>query len=147
MVDDKTPRWIPILFGAVMVAMGLMIAGSLLGFVPTERGAYFGPRWVMWMLSIGLLLAGVLVAGADEVPVAVRTVFGMIAMLLLAGVCNWTAFAPGVHYYSSTSIGPLSFGGEDPIGGRIVFGVVAGLIDALLLGSLVQSVRQRLRRR
>ncbi|HSR47633.1 MAG TPA: hypothetical protein VLL77_06545, partial [Anaerolineales bacterium] len=70
---------------------------------------------------------------------------------LVAVVCNWTAFAPNVTYTSTTSFSGL-FGGiavaqEDPIGGRIVFGLVAIAVDLVLAGSIIYAVRQAIRRR
>jgi hypothetical protein len=147
MADRREAWWIPLLFGLAMAAMGCLIAGSLLGFIPTEPGAYFGPRWVMWMLAVGLLFAGVLLALAQSLPGVARAALGSVALLLFAGVCNWAAFAPGVHYFSSTSLGPISVEGEDPIGGRIAFGLAALLIDAVFLGGVVITLRKRSQRR
>jgi hypothetical protein len=68
-----------------------------------------------------------------------------IRLLLVAVVCNWTAFAPGIRYTSDVAIGPWTSGREDQVGGRIAFGAVAAGIDAILAIGLVASIRNWLR--
>jgi hypothetical protein len=68
-----------------------------------------------------------------------------LALLFLAITCNWTAFAPGVAYYSSSSVGPLEFSGQDQVGGRIVFGLAAIAVNLLILDVIVGWARGRLR--
>jgi hypothetical protein len=38
---DNTPKWIPVLFGSVMLLMGTLILGALFGVVPTDEGGRF----------------------------------------------------------------------------------------------------------
>jgi hypothetical protein len=61
----------------------------------------------------------------------------------LALVCNWTAFAPEVSYSSSTTIGPIQIRGGDQIGGRIVFGAAAIIVDILLISVIIGWIRPR----
>ncbi|NTW08575.1 MAG: hypothetical protein HGA28_03305, partial [Anaerolineaceae bacterium] len=79
-------------------------------------------------------------------PAILRTALGIITFITLAAVCNWTAFAPGVTYTSSTSIGPFSFEGEDQVGGRIVFGLVAIVVDIILISSIILWLRKLTRK-
>jgi hypothetical protein len=61
-------------------------------------------------------------------------------MALFAVVCNWTAFAPGVVYYSDGM--PYEFSTiEIQLGGRIVFGITALIVDYTLIATMVSWVR------
>jgi hypothetical protein len=133
---DSTPRWIPILFGTVMILMALIILGAFYGFIPAE-GEFKAPPVIILSICICLLAAGLAILIPPGAPAILRTALGIITFITLAAVCNWTAFAPGITYTSSTSIGLFSFEGEDQVGGRIVFGLVAIAVDIILISSLV----------
>jgi cytochrome c oxidase assembly factor CtaG len=138
---NEPPRWIPVLFGAVSFAMGALILGAFLGIVPTDGGRFSAPPAVIVALGIGLILFAALLWAPRSTPASLKSSLVLLALVLTAVVCNWTAFAPEVMYFSSTSIGPIAFSGPDQLGGRIVFGLAALLVDAVILAVLVGWVR------
>jgi hypothetical protein len=142
----STPVWIRMLFGAAPILMGAVILGALAGVVPTDGGRFLAPPWVILPLGAGLILFGLGLWMPASTPPQLKSAIFLILLLLVAVVCNWTAFAPGIVYTSETTIGGWTTSGEDPVGGRIVFGIVALAIDALLAFSVVDIVRRALRR-
>jgi hypothetical protein len=145
-MDNSGPLWIRILFGVVAALMGLLILGALAGLVPTDGGEFLAPTGILASLGAGLILFAVMLWVPRSAPAALRTGLGLLLFLLVAGVCNWTAFAPGVRYTSETTIGGWTRSGEDPVGGRIAFGIVALVIDAVLAYGIIEAIRRALRR-
>lgn len=145
---DGTPKWIPVLFGSVMLLMGALILGALFGIVPTdEEGRFLAPPLIIASLGLGLVLGGLLLWIPYRTPPSIRTFLFLVVFALVAVVCNWTAFAPGVVYYSSTSIGPVEFSGQAGIEGRIVFGIVAVIVNLVFLSTLIGWLKNYLSRR
>lgn len=127
-----------------MIGMGMLVVCLLIGVFPTSRGAESAPSWVLASIAGGLILAGMLIVLPVETPGFIRSLLGLCALVPGAIVCNWTAFAPGVYYTSEVSVGPVSVWGEDQIGGRIVFGIAALVVDALLGWVIFYEVRRRI---
>lgn len=145
---DDTPKWIPALFGSVMLLMGALILGAFFGIVPTDEGGRFlAPPPVIASLGLGLILGGLLLWIPYKTPPSVRTFLFLVVFALVAVVCNWTAFAPGVVYYSSTFIGPVEFSRQAGIEGRIVFGIVAVIVNLVFLSTLIGWLKNTLTRR
>ena len=142
----STPVWIRLLFGAIPILMGTVILGAQAGVVPTDGGRFFAPPWVILSLGSGLILFGLGLWMPASTPPQLKSAVFLVLLLFLAAVCNWTAFAPGVVYTSEMTIGGWTTSGEDPIGGRIVFGAAALAVDALLAFTVVDIVRRALRR-
>ena len=142
---NSTPRWIPILFGSVMILMALIIFGAVYGFIPAE-GEFKAPKVIILSISICLVTAGLAILIPQSAHTILRTALGIVAFSTLAAVCNWTAFVPGVSYTSSSSIGPFQFEGEDPIGGRIVFGLAAIAVDVFIIAAIIGWLRSRSRK-
>jgi len=142
----STPVWTRILFGAIPILMGVVILGAQAGFVPTDGGRFLAPPWVILSLGAGLILFGLGLWMPASTPPKLKSAIFLVLLLSLAAVCNWTAFAPGVVYTSEMTIGGWTTSGEDPIGGRIVFGAVALAVDALLAFTVVDIVRRAFRR-
>lgn len=138
---NSTPRWIPFLFGGVMLLMGALILGAFLGIVPTNGGQFFAPPLIILALGVGMVLGGFLLWIPQQAPAWMRASLFVLLLALVAVVCNWTAFAPDVVYSSTTSIGPVSFSGEAPLGGRIVFGIAALVVDAFILFAIISWAR------
>jgi hypothetical protein len=143
---DATPVWIRVLFGAIPILMGSVILGALAGIVPTAGGRFLAPPWVILPLGAGLILFGLALWIPASTPPLLKSGIFLVLLLLVAVVCNWTAFAPGVVYTSQTTIGGWTTSGEDPIGGRIAFGLAALAIDGLLAFTIVDLVRRAIRR-
>lgn len=142
--NNPPPRWVPWLFGLAMIGMGMLICGLVFGVFPASRGAESAPAWVLTSIAAGLILAGILIVVPQETPAFIRSLLGLCTLVLVVIVCNWTAFAPGVHYTSEVSLGPVSVGGEDQIGGRIAFGLAALVVDTLLGWVIFYEVRKRI---
>jgi hypothetical protein len=143
-MSDETPKSVavPIFFGGVCFLLGVVILGSQAGVIPTAEGAFFAPPSVITALAIGLIILALAIGIPARSPAFLRGLLGFLALAMFAVVCNWSAFAPNVRYSTNFQIGPFSGSGEDPIGGRIVFGIVALAIDGLLLSWLVWTIRR-----
>ena len=140
---DDTPRWIPFLFGSVMMLMGTLILGVLFEVVPVdEDGQFLAPSLVIFSLGLGLASGGFLLWLPFQTPPRLRTFLALVVMVFMLVVCNWTAFAPNVVYHSSTSIGPLEVSGKAGIGGRIVFGIAALIVNSIFLSTLIAWLRE-----
>jgi len=139
---DSTPKWIPFLYGSIMILMGTLILGALWGYVPIDGGSFTAPSWVIISLGICLLSAGAAFWLPGKSPSLVKSALLIITLVALALVCNWTAFAPGVEYQSSAILGMIEITGKDQIGGRIVFGLAAVTIDLIILAVFISFFRQ-----
>jgi hypothetical protein len=140
------PRWITLLIGSVMMLMAALILGAVFGLVPTGTGQFLAPPVIIVSLGLCFVSGGLLLWLPHQAPVFLRGGLFTLGLLFLAITCNWTAFAPGVAYYSSSSVGPLEFSGEDQVGGRIVFGLTAIAVNLLILDVVVGWARGRLRK-
>jgi hypothetical protein len=138
---NSTPKWIPLLFGSAMILMAAIILGAFVGIIPTEGGQFLAPPIIIVSLGLCLLSGGLAMYIPEKAPIFFRSGLFTIALVSLAMVCNWTAFAPGVVYSSSISVGSLQFSGEDPIGGRIIFGIAAIVVDLFMLFTIVGWTR------
>ncbi len=139
-----------LLIGMACLLMAALIAGAQFGMLPAEEDAFFAPPPVITALWIGLLAGAVLFLLPQGSPAALKAGLGFLVLCLVAIVCNWSAFAPEVTYTSSTTvsafIGGFTTTREDPVGGRIVFGLVAVVVDLILIGGIVYAAQQALRR-
>ncbi len=144
-MGERESPWIRAIFGLVPILMGAVILGAQVGVVPTDGGRFTAPPWVILPLAVGLILFGLAMGLPRSTPAALRSGLFLVIVLMVAVVCNWTAFAPGIRYTSTLTIGAWSTAGEDPIGGRIVFGLVAIAIDAVLAYGVYAALRNRLR--
>jgi len=145
-MGEGEPLWARAIFSLVPLLMGLVILGAWAGIVPTEGGSFHAPAVVIIALGAGLILFSLMVWIPSATPAALRSGLFAILLLLVAVVCNWTAFSPGIRYTSEVTIGGWSKSGEDPVGGRIAFGVVALVIDAVLAYGIFEAIRRGLRR-
>jgi len=144
-MGDDQPFWLRLIFSLVPLLMGLVILGAWFGVVPTDGGSFNAPPAVILALAGGLILFAFLIWIPKETPKAVRLILPTILLLAVAVVCNWTAFAPGIRHTSEVTIGPWSSSGEDQVGGRIAFGLVAIAIDAIVVLGIFVTVRRWLR--
>jgi len=142
---SSTPRWIPIFFGTVMILMAMIILGALIGLIPAE-GQFLAPPFIIASIGICLFCGGIALWTPQKTPPLIKTFIFLIGVLSLATVCNWTAFAPQVTYSSSTTIGAIQSGGEDQVGGRLVFGAAAIFVDLFILSAVIGWIRSTRRK-
>jgi hypothetical protein len=128
--------------GLAALLMACLIAGAQFGLIPAEPDAFFAPMPVITAIWVGLLLGALLVWLPERSPPALRAAVAFFVLCLVAVVCNWSAFAPGVTYTRTTSLGGFESTNEDPIGGRFVFGLAAIVVDLILIGGIVYAVRR-----
>jgi hypothetical protein len=118
-----------------------VILGAWFGIVSTDGGTFGAPPAVAFALAGGLIIFAFLGWVPRQAPRFLAFVLPWTLVLAVAVVCNWTAFALQGHYTSEVTISLGSSSGEDQIGGRAVFGLVALAIDALVIGGLVTTAR------
>ena|SRR4030042_51170 len=94
-MGEGEPLWARALFSLVPLLMGLVILSARAGIVPTEGGSFHAPAVVMSALGAGLMLFSLMVWIPNTTPAALRSGLPAILLLLVAVVCNWTAFPPG----------------------------------------------------
>jgi hypothetical protein len=128
--------------GLAALLMSCLIAGAQSGVIPAEPDAFFAPMPVITAIWVGLLLGTLLVWLPERSPPVLRAAVAFVVLCLVAVVCNWSAFAPGVTYTRTTSFGGFETTHVDPIGGRFVFGVAAIVVDLILLGGIAYAVRR-----
>lgn len=146
-MTEEQPLWSRILFSLVPLLIGLIIVGAWFGIIPADGRTLRAPAPVILALAGTLILFAFLIWVPSGAPRALKVALPVMLLLLLAVVCNWTAFAPGVRYASELSVGPWSWAGEDQMSGRVVFGLAAVAVDAVMVAALFQAVRSWLRRR
>lgn len=116
MEDTTTPRWTGIIFGLMFFSAGITV-----GLLNSDFNDYRETWWLSYLHATALL----------SIP--------FIFLMLL----NWVAFGPGAREFSmsiSTPILFFAFDRANEIIGRIVFGIPALLMDAVLVFMLYQLV-------
>ena len=136
--------------GAVVMASVFALAGGTilalaLGWIPIDPAKLEAPRWVIACAGVMFMAGGYAPLGqAFNLPSWVPPLAGLIAAAALASVFNWIAFFPGERHFSGSSslLGfQLGSGAAGELTGRIVFGLGAVLIDAIVLVGLVRLLR------
>ena len=132
------------------MAAAFFIAGGALaalafGMMPTDPARFEAPRWVIASAGVMFMAAGFVPLGLGcGFPQPVNQLAGLIAALGLGAILNWIAFFPGTRHFSTTTslldaqVGTHSAGQAT---GRILFGLCALLVDALVAVGLWRMVR------
>jgi hypothetical protein len=143
---------------AVVVGSAVALAGAFIVAVSIFGGAekFEAPRWVVGacggaFLVFGGWTAAVYGRGYDpsRSPETLPSPWIQLAvlvpgLLVFAAPFHWIAFGPGPrHFSTSVSIPFLSTRtGSGETVGRILFGVGAVLIDAIIIVSVIRLVRE-----
>lgn len=140
--------------GFLAVAMGLFVALSALGVIPSRGGAE-GERWVAVVAGLAFVFGGLAVviqafarATADGVlpataPGSVRMALYLLTLAIvvsLGAIGTWVAFGPGERGFA-TSIPFLPNGLNEPLG-RTAFGIGAVMIWMILILVAVTGARR-----
>jgi len=148
-----------VLFVAALATLtGCLIVLLAVEAVPLEDSISRGPRWVIILSGLAFLLAGALTVlielrrlGTTSPLVSLvgilRTLTGLLLVLIFLTLGNWVAFGPGDRDIQTSLSTPL-FGESASSGkflGRAAFGAGAVILDLALLYGLVMSVWRRAR--
>jgi hypothetical protein len=146
------PRQIPLvlalLFGGTFTAAGLLIYAVLVGQIPAQTGAIKVPPAILWLTGTVFFAAGLGMMFFRITP-KFAGACALVALCSFVATFNWIAFAPGERNFSkhSTVSGPgVSSSRQQPASeteGRLVFGIFAGAMDALILFGLYKMLTHR----
>jgi len=130
------------------VAAGSLIYAALLGVLPGNPLVFNAPRAIIWLAGSVFFFTGIGIAVYRFLP-HIAAACSLIAVLAFVATFNWIAFGPGERNFTkstSISVGSVSStktGKASETEGRVVFGLVTGLFDALILYGLYRSIRSR----
>jgi hypothetical protein len=135
------------LFALMFWIVGSLILALAVGWIPAPPEHFEAPHWVVGA-------AGLLFLAGGFVPLAARSganswasrCVGTAVLLPLALIFNWIAFGAGLRHFSGgLSIGGLGISqssGSD-MGGRIVFGIAAVVLDLIVIAVAVRWMRNK----
>ncbi len=141
------PLAIALLFGAAFTAAGLAVFGLQLGLLPSDPGALRQPV-MLWLAGAVFTGAGLGLLCSRLIP-KFAAFCAVIAFCAFLGLFNWIAFGPGDRDFrrgATTSGGAASSGRQVAVSeteGRLVFGLFAGALDALILFGLYRGLKRR----
>lgn len=120
--------------------MGLLVAGLLTGHVPAQTGALRVPASLLWLTALLFCSAGLGLMLSRWLPKP-AAFCGVIAFCCFVGLFNWIAFGPGEREFTRGKSGTVG----TPVSeteGRLVFGLFAGALDALILYGVYRGFRR-----
>lgn len=143
-IASRTGRLLAVPFGLCFAALGTVALLSVLGVLPSKvppTAAYrvFGLCASTVFITAGL---GVVLFGLGFQRVAAKA--GGVALLAFLLAFNWIAFGPGERTFTrklSSSLTAPSVSQVPEWEGRTVFGIVALLMDAVLVFGVVRGRR------
>lgn len=146
------PRQIPLvpalLFGGAFTAAGALIFALLLGYIPMQPGAMQAPPAILGLVGTVFLTAGLGMMLYRMTP-KFAGICSLIALCAFIATFNWIAFGPGERNFTkrTTLSGPAVSTSKKQTAseteGRLVFGIFAGAMDALILFGLYKAWRHR----
>ena len=150
--ETRIPSGVKWLFVPLLLATGGLVLAVALGLIEIDPAGLHAPLWIVGAIGLAFAAMG-LVLLADGVQALRRAqgLLGFVCLVSFAAVFNWIAFGPGERHFSTrTGVGTGAFGvttaaegGE--FGGRFVFGVVAVLLDLLIVSPLIVWLWRRRR--
>jgi len=142
-------RAIAVLFGTLMLAIGATVIAAAFGAFSDADGANrVSARGSLTLIGSVFAFTGLALIAFAFMRIFAAA-FGLCAMAAFVVCTNWVAFGPEELKFTkrtNSAAIAMSSTGRTPIDaaeGRRVFGVVAILLDALVIYGLVSSVRRR----
>jgi hypothetical protein len=140
------PWTVALLFGPLCLVAGAVGLAAAAGYIPMQPSQDPLPAW--WTLAFGVFFAA---GGAWLLLVRLSRwlamPFGLVAVLTFVWICNWIPFGPGPrHFQTSSSVNGVVIerSSTSEFEGRLVFGIVAALMDLALAYGVVTALRARL---
>lgn len=148
----QIPLAAALIAGAFFAAAGLLVYATLMGMLPGKPLKSDFPPAIIWLIGTIFVCAGIGIAVYRFLP-KLAAWCGLIALLGFVATFNWVAFGPGDRNFSKTSsagsntVTSIKKGKASEIEGRLAFGLVAGLFDALILYGIYANIRTRIARK
>lgn len=151
-VPRQIPLVLALLFGGAFTAAGALIFALLLGHIPTQPGSMQAPPAVIGLAATVFFAAGLGMMFFRFMP-KFAGCCALVALCAFVATFNWIAFGPGERHFTkrTTVSGPVvtssaSSSREQAASeteGRLVFGIFAGAMDALILFGLYKAWMHR----
>jgi len=141
-----------LLFGGAFTAVGLLIYALLLSGILTQPDAMKVPAVILWLIGTVMFSAGLGMMCLRFMP-KFAGFCTQITLYAFIAVFNWVAFGPGERQFTTrtSASGPgISYSTKQPVSettGRLVFGIFAGAMDAVILFGLYKALKRRLKDR
>lgn len=126
----------------------MLVFGVLTGHVPAQPGALRAPAILLWLTGLLFSAAGLGLLLSRLVPRFAASC-GLLAFCAFVGIFNRIAFGPGDRSFSrsvTTSAAGATSSHKAAVSeteGRLVFGLFAGALDALILYGIYHGLRRR----
>ncbi len=136
------------MFGGAFTAAGALVFALLLGHIPTQPDAMKVPPVILWLIGTVFFAAGLGMMLFRITP-KIAGFCALIALCAFVATFNWIAFGPGERHFTkrtTVSAPVISSSKQQPASeteGRLVFGIFAGAMDALILFGLYKAWMNR----
>ena len=143
----EIPWTVALLFGPLCIAAGAAGLAAAAGYIPVAPSRDPLPTWWFWAFGVFFAAGGACLLLA-RLSRWLAMPFGLAAGLTFVWIFNWVAFGPGPrHFQTSSSVNGVvtSRSSASEFEGRLVFGIVAALMDVALVYGTVTAVRARFR--
>jgi len=146
--SPQIPLVLALFFGAAFAAAGVLVYATLLGYMPGEPAASDVPPAILWLAGTVFFSAGLGMMLFRILP-KLAGICALIALCAFVAIFNWIAFGPGERNFTkrtTTGGGGMSASKQEQASateGRLVFGLFAGALDALILFGLYKSLTHR----
>ncbi len=136
-----SPKWTSTLMGSIILFVGALLLGLLMGIAPVDGGGNsLVPSLIIVSVGLGFVFGGIQLWLPDQTSRFLRTCLGLLPMILIVILCNWTAFATHIVYKSSASAGLKHLVENSSLGALTLFAVVVIIIDYAFLSTLITSI-------
>jgi hypothetical protein len=141
-----------LIFGSIFIFVGALIFLTAVDVIDAPDENFNAPRWIVAVIGLAFAVAGAMVivksleSGYGDHPLfkSISTLMVLAFLVFFAAPFNWVAFGPGERSFSrSTSFGPLtvSQNANGDLGGRMVFGIAAILMDIFVIYVIYRLLR------
>ncbi len=134
-IRDPSPR-ARLLMALGMFCFGGFLLGIAMGWVHADPSSIHAPLWVLGAAGMMFVLAGVMIllVGRDSLGRLNNLVIWLF-VVCLAVPFNWVAVGAGERQFRGTStvMGAASSGAASESEGRMIFGIIAVVIDLVVV--------------
>ncbi len=119
-----------------MFGIGGFLLGIATGWITVDPSTIHAPLWVLGAAGMVFALAGVMILLAGNERLAwLNNIVVWLFVVCLAAPFNWVAFGEGERHFTrhSAVTGMASSGAASESEGRLVFGIIAVVIDLVVV--------------